>query len=76
MKRDKDRPCKYCTPETGRTTTCHDRCPEYQAWKKKNDKRKAKIRKKKLEEADYKGFKYQQLEKNRNRHHDRKTRGL
>ena len=24
-------PCKDCTPETGRTLLCHDRCPRYAA---------------------------------------------
>lgn len=75
MRKDKSRPCKYCTTETGRTESCHMTCEDYLAWKEKNDARKEKIRKKKIEEADYKGFKIEQIEKTRHRNNDRKTRG-
>lgn len=28
-------PCKVCTTETGRSTTCHSNCKKYIDWKQK-----------------------------------------
>lgn len=45
----KPNPCKGCTPETGRSATCHSTCDKYIKWQKKHKEELAMIRKKKEE---------------------------
>lgn len=37
-------PCKGCTPETGRSPTCHPNCKKYLDWKKEHDEQVEKER--------------------------------
>lgn len=39
-----ENPCRYCTPETGRSWDCHGRCTRYSRWKKKHDEQIAQER--------------------------------
>lgn len=47
MKKD---PCYGCTPETGRSATCHGVCPGYLDWKKNHEAYNEYVRKQRQSE--------------------------
>lgn len=36
-------PCKNCTPETGRSATCHGTCEKYLEWSRLNAKERDRV---------------------------------
>lgn len=59
-------PCDGCVPPK-RHTHCHEKCPDHDKWRKKEDEKASMIRKKKQEEGVLTGYHVQVIEKLRKR---------
>lgn len=46
-------PCRYCTYETGRSSTCHGTCERYLKWDKEHKDEVAQAKRKKLCSTDF-----------------------